>query len=79
MRTRIGKWGHSLAVRIPKAFAEESGFGDKTEVDMTVSGGKLVISAPDLGYTLETLVKDITPDNRYGATDWGEAAGRESW
>ena len=79
MRTRIGKWGHSLAVRIPKAFAEESGFGDKTEVDMTMAGGKLIISAPEPGYTLENLVKDITPDNRHGATDWGEAAGRELW
>ncbi len=79
MRTRIGKWGHSLAVRIPKAFAEESGFVDKTEVDMTIAEGKLVISTPDPGYTLENLVKDMTPDNRHEATDWGDAVGRESW
>ena len=26
MRTRIQKWGNSLALRIPKAFAAEAGF-----------------------------------------------------
>ena len=77
MRTRIGKWGHSLAVRIPKAFAEELGLKRGAEVDISAAKGRLIISVP--GHIMENLVKEITPDNRHGATDWGTAAGRELW
>lgn len=79
MNTRIAKWGHSLAVRIPKAFAREVTLEEGTEVDVTVSDGRIVISpAPHL-YSLEELAGQITPKNRHDETDWGERVGRETW
>ena len=32
MKTRVQKWGNSLAVRIPKAFAAEAGLVDEVQV-----------------------------------------------
>lgn len=79
MNTQIAKWGHSLAVRIPKAFAREAKLEEGTEVDIAVSDGRLVISPARPRYSLEDLVEQITPDNRHDETDWGDRVGREAW
>ena len=44
MRTRVQKWGNSLALRIPKAFATEVGLQRETSVEVSLSDGKLVIT-----------------------------------
>ncbi len=36
MRTRVQKWGNSLALRIPKTFASEEGLADDTLVEVTL-------------------------------------------
>ena len=80
MKTRIQKWGNSLALRIPKPFAEEAHLVEDSAVDLTVRNGKLVvvpIVQPE--YTLEELVKQITPENRHGETDMGTPVGNEIW
>ncbi|MEE8122718.1 MAG: AbrB/MazE/SpoVT family DNA-binding domain-containing protein [Alphaproteobacteria bacterium] len=79
MNTQIAKWGHSLAVRIPKAFAREAKLEEGTEVDIAVSDGRLVISPARPRYSLADLVEQITPDNRHDETDWGDRVGREAW
>lgn len=35
MKVQVGKWGNSLAVRLPKAFAERYRLGDGSELDLT--------------------------------------------
>jgi antitoxin MazE len=80
MKTRIQKWGNSLALRIPKPFAEEAQLAEDSTVDMTVRNGKLiVVPVREPEYTLEALVKQITPENRHGETDTGAAVGGEIW
>jgi len=80
MKTRIQKWGNSLALRIPKPFAEEARIVEDSTVDVTVRNGKLVVVAveePD--ETLDSLVSQITPENRHGETDTGRPVGHEVW
>jgi len=36
MKTAVQRWGNSLAVRIPRAFAQETRLGSATEVDLQV-------------------------------------------
>lgn len=80
MRTRIQKWGNSLALRIPRAFAEESDLQEDSAVDLTVRNGKLVVvPIRDSAVTLEELVSQITPENRHGEVSTGDAVGNESW
>jgi antitoxin MazE len=80
MRTRIQKWGNSLAVRIPKVFAQEVHLTENAAVDVTVRNGKLVvapIAEPEL--SLSQLVGGITPRNQHGETSTGGPVGNEAW
>ena len=80
MKTRIQKWGNSLALRIPKPFAEEVHLSEDSTVDLTVRNGKLVVvPTVEPEYTLEDLVRQITPENRHGETDTGTPVGHEIW
>ncbi|HEV7921011.1 MAG TPA: AbrB/MazE/SpoVT family DNA-binding domain-containing protein [Thermoanaerobaculia bacterium] len=80
MKTRIQKWGNSLALRIPKPFAEEARLAEDSTVDVTVRNGKLIVM-PVVGPedTLEELVGRITPENRHRETDLGTPVGHEVW
>lgn len=77
MKAKVQKWGNSLAVRIPKAFAEEVGLHPDADVELSVHQGDLVLAPRRREYTLEELVGKITPANRHEETDFGPPVGRE--
>jgi antitoxin MazE len=79
MQTQIGKWGNSLAVRIPRTYAADLHLSDGTEVEVSVVDGQLVLRPIERPLTLEELVARITPENVHEETDWGPPVGRESW
>jgi len=79
MRARIQKWGNSLALRIPKPFAEESNLREDSPVDVSLRNGKLVVAIEEPQLSLEDLVAKITPENRHGETETGSAVGNEAW
>ncbi len=80
MRTKIQRWGHSLAIRIPKPFAIEAKLGEETEVDLTVANGSLVV-APAMKPTqsLQDLLSRVTKRNLHREVDTGSPVGREVW
>ena len=80
MRTRIQKWGNSLALRIPKSFATEVGLQRETFVEVSLADGKLVITPvnePKL--TLNQLLAKVTEENLRHEVDTGIAIGNETW
>ena len=79
MRTRIARWGNSLGLRIPKAFIADSGLADGAEVELTLEGGRIVITPLGKDYRLGELVEGITNENRHDETDWGPPTGNEVW
>ncbi|MCZ7662540.1 MAG: AbrB/MazE/SpoVT family DNA-binding domain-containing protein [Thermoleophilia bacterium] len=80
MKTKVQRWGHSLAVRIPKTFAEEVGLKDNTPVEMRhVKGGLLVEPSSTWSPSLEELLDGVTESNLYGEVDSGPAQGSEAW
>ena len=80
MKTRIQKWGNSLALRIPKSFANEVGLEQDSPVEVSLEDGKLVIEAVTKSkLTLRRLLAQVTKDNRHGEFDTGPAIGREVW
>ena len=79
MRTQIGKWGHSLALRIPQAFAREAQLEDGMPVELTVADGRLIVTPLQRKYDLAQLVAGITVENRHAETDWGPPVGHEAW
>lgn len=80
MKSRIQKWGNSLALRIPKPFADEARLTEDSAVDVTIRNGKLVVAAiVEPEFTLEELVAKITPQNRHSEIDMGKPVGNEVW
>ncbi|HWM24993.1 MAG TPA: AbrB/MazE/SpoVT family DNA-binding domain-containing protein [Chthoniobacterales bacterium] len=80
MKTILQKWGNSLALRIPKTFAEEIRVHAGHPVDVCVTRGRIMV-APITGrdYRLDDLVAGITPRNRHGEVAAGDPQGREVW
>jgi antitoxin MazE len=80
MKTRVQKWGNSLALRIPKSFAAEVGIDTDTTVDMRLEGGKLVVMPlTPPGPTLDELLAEVNPENIHAEVDTGPAVGKEAW
>ena len=80
MRTAVQKWGNSLALRIPNANAEETQIQEGSSVDLSLLEGTPVITPVNKkAFTLEQLLKDVTPENRHPSMDSGSAVGQEIW
>jgi len=80
MRTRIQKWGNSLALRIPKSFAGEIGLKQDSPVEVSLEGEKLVVlPARESKVTLESLLAQVTDDNVHHEVKTGPAVGNEVW
>ena len=77
MKTRVARWGNSLALRLPKSLSSELGWIEDSLVEFEINQGKLVIKRTLEEPTLEELVAGITPENRHPETDWGPAVGAE--
>jgi antitoxin MazE len=80
MKTRIQKWGNSLALRIPKAFAAEVGLQNDSPVEVSLASGKLVV-APMMKskVTLRQLLAQVTAENMHCEVVTGAPVGKEAW
>lgn len=76
-KAHVVKWGNSLAVRIPKAVAEEARMQEGDAVVIKASKNRIELLRTEKLATLKELVAKITPENRYGETDWGPDVGKE--
>ena len=80
MKTRVQKWGNSLALRIPKSFATEVGLQRETSVEISLANGKLVITpVAKPKPTLKQLLAKVTKGNLHHEVDTGAAVGNEMW
>ncbi len=80
MLTKVQKWGNSLALRIPKAFALDAQLENDSFVEMTIVEGQIIITpvvAPS--WTLEELLAGINKNNIHHESDTGFAVGNEVW
>jgi antitoxin MazE len=79
VRARVQKWGNSLGLRIPKAFAKETRLEPDAEVEMSVKGGRLIVEAVEPTFTLKALLEKVTPENIHGEVSTGKRLGKEIW
>lgn len=79
MIAAVAKWGNSLALRIPNAFAREIAVGEGASVDISVVDGALVIRPVDVSHVfdLDVLLSGITEENRHGEVATGRSVGNE--
>ena len=74
---QIVKWGNSLAIRIPKPVAEEAGLSEGDRVLMESTDGQIELRRADKVPTLQELVAQITPENRYAEISTRREQGKE--
>jgi len=80
MQTRIQKWGNSLGLRIPKAFAAEARVEEGSTVDLSVENGSLLVRPLRVRkYAVGQLLEKVTRRNLHGEIPTGQPTGREAW
>jgi antitoxin MazE len=80
LKTRVQKWGNSLALRIPKSFADEIGVRQNSSIELMVKDGELVVTPErEPKWRLEELLEKVTEDNIHHEWETGPAEGDETW
>jgi antitoxin MazE len=69
-QTQIARWGNSLGVRVPRDIAARAGLTEGARVTIeTAEDGRIIISRTIRRFTLEELLKDMTPEREHAASD----------
>ena len=80
-RATVGRWGKSLAVRIPGEIADAAGLTEGERVQIETQDAAIVIRRAPARFTLEELFRGKTPEEWRAlyadAYDWGPDVGRE--
>lgn len=77
MKTKIARWGNSLAIRLPKQVAEDSGLAEGSDVELRAQRGKITIAADIPRYDIDDLVRQMKGKKSPKLWDWGPAVGEE--
>jgi antitoxin MazE len=76
---KISIWGNSLGIRLPQTIIQQIGLQPGDLVTISTEGNKIILCAAKPRYTLNELLKDVTPDLQHDEVDWKEPVGAESW
>ncbi|MEL7328553.1 MAG: AbrB/MazE/SpoVT family DNA-binding domain-containing protein [Cyanobacteria bacterium J06559_1] len=80
MKSQVGRWGNSLAVRIPKHIAEALNLQPNDAIEFTLANGKATLEPlhelPE--FTLDELLDQIVEPPEL-EVDWGSPVGKEIW
>jgi antitoxin MazE len=70
VKTAVQRWGNTLAIRLPRAFARQTRLGNGTQVDLQFESGILVISrAQQERYGLRDLLARVGKSNKHSETE----------
>jgi len=76
MHMNVIKWGNSLGVRIPRAFANKIGIHEGNSVEVSLQDHSILIRK---AYTLKSMLDQVTPENIHNEIQMGPARGEELW
>jgi len=80
MKTKIKKWGNSLALRIPKSFALNANLRQDELVDLSIEKDRIIITPiGEKEYSLDELLESVSESNLHGEFDTGASVGKEIW
>ncbi|MEO8209384.1 MAG: AbrB/MazE/SpoVT family DNA-binding domain-containing protein [bacterium] len=78
MTTKIRKWGNSLALKIPKSFANATKIDEGAEIKLSLSEDKIIITKKQTPkYTLKELVSKINDNNIHKEINFDPPMGKE--
>ncbi|HYV61343.1 MAG TPA: AbrB/MazE/SpoVT family DNA-binding domain-containing protein [Bryobacteraceae bacterium] len=80
MKASVQRWGNSLALRIPKAIAVESGLANGSVVELTLRKGFIaLIPERPRKHRLKELLSRVTTNNLHGEVTTSVPVGKEIW
>ncbi len=79
MEAKIRHWGNSLALRIPRDYAQNLQLQEGSAVTLELRDGALLIRPDRQKPTLDALLRGVTPELVSGEEDWGAPQGAEEW
>ncbi len=75
--SRVTKWGTSLAIRIPKAIAQQWGVSEGSAIEIIPREDHVVLRKET--HNLDDMLAQVTVDNPHSEQDSGPAQGDEEW
>ena len=79
MKTKVARWGNSLALRIPRKMASSHQLDEGSDIEIIEDQGDIRIRPVARKVSLDDLLKGITDENLHGEIDTGTVQGKESW
>ncbi len=80
MNTKIMKWGNSLALRIPNAFAKAVNIQEGNDVKIKIEKNMIIVEKDNLKkYDLKSMLDGINKNNIHDEIDSGNSVGKEIW
>ena len=77
IRSRVARWGGSLAVRIPKPLAEQWGVREGSAIELVPRGDQVVMRRQT--WHLAEMLNRVTAENLHPELGMGPAQGNEEW
>jgi len=78
-KSRVARWGNSLAVRIPQEAAQQLGLSEGSEVNVVVTERSMMIRRARRITSLDELLEGVNPESAGAEIDSGPPVGREVW
>ena len=82
MLATVGKWGNSLALRLPRHVTEEANIVEGTTVEIVVDDGMLKIIPARKKFRLSELLQgepERLDQEAHAEVEWGHPKGDEAW
>lgn len=80
MKTKISKWGNSLALRIPSVLVSEANLIEGLEMEINNREGEIVLTPKkSFHYSLDVLLSEVNEGNLHEGIDTGSSIGKEKW
>ena len=71
------KLDREMNIHLPADFASELGLEPESEVSVTMTGDSVMVRPAGKTYLLDTLLEQVSEDNRHGETPTGEPLAKE--
>lgn len=79
MRTKLSKWGNSLALRLPKQFVLSQNLYVGVDLEIKEERDGFFVQALPDKLTLSDLLEEVRPGNLHGESFVDDPQGKEIW
>jgi len=76
----LQRWGNSAGIRLPQKVIKAANLRLNQPLSVSLKNGSIVLTPvrPNDDFTLEKMLKGVTPQNVHPEVDWGQDVGAEA-